>query len=56
MSTYDDKLLSAVSQFPVIFNHMISEYKNADMKAKAWEEVQRLMNTNERKSPSDARL
>lgn len=52
MASLDDKLLVAVSQHPVLYNHTRADYKNAEAKTKAWEEIQAELNIDERKLSS----
>lgn len=47
MASLDDKLLVAVSQHPVLYNHTRADYKNAEAKTKAWEEIQAELNIDE---------
>lgn len=49
MTSYDEKLIAVVSQHPVLYNHMRSDYKSTEIKAEAWEEVRQCLDTNERK-------
>lgn len=52
MASLDDRLLVAVSQHPVLYNYTRADYKNAETKIKAWEEIQAELNIDERKLPS----
>ncbi|XP_065204218.1 transcription factor Adf-1-like [Planococcus citri] len=47
MTSYDEKLITVVSQHPVLYNHMRSDYKSTEIKAEAWEAVRQCLDTNE---------